>query len=76
MPENMPDILNIRTPHFFEGLNTLLNRTDADTLSNYVKYRVVASSMKYLSEDFLDKRSALLSDDTRPGVDCNAVWSN
>merc|ERR1711971_369474 len=41
----------IRDPKFFEQLSSVLESTDPKTLANYMAWRVVKSSMKYLGKE-------------------------
>ena len=46
----------IKDPKFFEQLSTVLESTDPRTVANYMTWRMVKTSMKYLGKDARDIR--------------------
>jgi putative endopeptidase len=48
-----PEEINVNTPSFFEGLETLLDQTPKETLVRYLQYKLIDAYAPYLSEDFV-----------------------
>ena len=51
-----------QNPKYFKKLATVMQKTDSRTVSNYLMWRAVASSMPYLNEEAREIRGAIQLD--------------